>query len=108
MPSLYSNNSTTYTVQSSAVNSLYQASTSTVITATTYSTNLGGLYGGSYAALPTNAQQLIQLFDNAGNVHFALDPATNYNNIYAQVNLGNFVFSGNTASDVPSSWRQNP
>ena len=83
MPSLYGT-STSYTVTASNLIGLYQVSTSTaVITATTYSTNLVGLYGGSYAPLPTNAQQLINLFDNSGNVNFYLDPVTNSTTIYA-------------------------
>ena len=107
MPSLYGTG-TSYTVTASSLISLYQVSTSTaVITATTYSTNLVGLYGGSYAALPTNAEQLIQLFDNSGNVHFFLDPATNSATIYATVNLstgtisiGNYAFNGNTVTNL--------
>jgi hypothetical protein len=83
MPSLYGTG-TSYTVTASNVITLYKVSTSSaVITATTYSTNLVGLYGGSYSALPTNAAQLIQLFDNNGNVNFYLDPATNSSTIYA-------------------------
>ena len=109
MPSLYGNTSTSYTVTASNVISLYQVSTSTaVITATTYSTNLVGLYGGSYSALPTNAEQLIQLFDNSGNVQFYLDPATNSSTIYAVVYnintstalIGNYNFTGNTITNT--------
>jgi hypothetical protein len=54
---------------------------------------LVGLYGGSYSALPTNAAQLIQLFDNNGNVNFYLDPATNSSTIFA-----NFI--GSVVSNV--------
>jgi len=102
MPSLYGNTTTTYTVTASNVSTLYLGSTSTAITATTYSTNLAGLYGGSYAALPTNAEQLIQLFDNNGNVHFYLDPVTNSATIYANfvgtgtISLGNYQISGDS------------
>ena len=108
MPSLYGTG-TSYTVTASNVISLYQVSTSTaVITATTYSTNLVGLYGGSYAALPTNAEQLIQLFDNSGNVQFYLDPATNSSTIYAMVYniststalIGNYLFNENTITNT--------
>jgi hypothetical protein len=108
MPSLYGNTSTSYTVTASNVSTLYFGSTSTAITATTYSTNLAGLYGGSYAALPTNAQQLIQLFDNSGNVQFYLDPATNSSTIYAMVYniststalIGNYLFNENTITNT--------
>ena len=93
MPALYGTG-TTYTVTASNVITLYKVSTSSaVITATTYSTNLVGLYGGSYSALPTNAAQLIQLFDNNGNVNFYLDPATNSSTIFA-----NFI--GSVVSNV--------
>jgi hypothetical protein len=93
MPSLYGTG-TSYTVTASNVITLYKVSTSSaVITATTYSTNLVGLYGGSYSALPTNAAQLIQLFDNNGNVNFYLDPATNSSTIFA-----NFI--GSVVSNV--------
>jgi hypothetical protein len=103
MPSLYGS-TTTYVVTASNVSTLYLGSTTT-FTATTYSTNLAGLYGGSYAALPTNAEQLIQLFDNNGNVHFYLDPLTNSATIYASfvgtgtISLGNFVISGDSIID---------
>jgi len=108
MPSLYSTGTnTTYTVTASNVITLYQVSTSTaVITATTYSTNLVGLYGGSYSALPTNAAQLINLFDNNGNVHFYLDPVTNSSTIYANfvgtasIILGNYSFNNNTITNI--------
>jgi hypothetical protein len=109
MPGLYGNTSTSYTVTASNVSTLYLGSTSTAITATTYSTNLPGLYGGSYSPLPTNAQQLIQLFDNNGNVQFFLDPATNSSTIAASVfqfttatsaQLGNWIFAGNTATNA--------
>lgn len=106
MPSLYGNTSTSYTVTASNVSTLYMASTNTVFTATTYSTNLAGLYGGSYAALPTNAQQLIQLFDNSGNVDFFLNPSTNSSTIFANflgtasITLGNFQLAGNTITNV--------
>jgi hypothetical protein len=106
MPSLYGNTSTTYTVTASNVSTLYFGSTSTAITATTYSTNLAGLYGGSYAALPTNAQQLIQLFDNSGNVDFFLNPLTNSSTIFANfmgtasITVGNFQLAGNTITNV--------
>jgi len=108
MPSLYSTGTnTTYTVTASNVIGLYQVSTSTaVITATTYSTNLVGLYGGSYSALPTNAAQLIQLFDNNGNVNFYLDPATNSSTIFANfigtasISIGNFQLAGNTITNT--------
>ena len=84
------------------------ASTNTSFTATTYSTNLAGLYGGSYAALPTNAEQLIQLFDNSGNVQFYLDPLTSSSTIYAMVYnintstavIGNYNFTGNTITNT--------
>jgi hypothetical protein len=109
MPSLYGTG-TNYTVTASNVISLYQASTaSSVITATTYSTNLSGLYGGYYSALPTTAEQLIKLFDNNGNVQFFLDPATNSATIAASVfqfttatsaQLGNWIFSGNTVTNA--------
>ena len=106
MPSLYGNTSTSYTVTASNVSTLYMASTNTVFTATTYSTNLAGLYGGSYAALPTNAQQLIQLFDNSGNVDFYLNPLTNSSTIYANfmgtasITVGNFQLAGNTITNT--------
>jgi hypothetical protein len=105
MPSLYGT-STTYTVTASNVSTLYFGSTSTAITATTYSTNLAGLYGGSYSALPTNAQQLIQLFDNSGNVDFYLNPSTNSSTIYANfmgtasITVGNFQLAGNTITNT--------
>jgi hypothetical protein len=52
MPSLYGT-STSYTVTASNVIGLYQVSTSSaVITATTYSTNLVGLYGGYWSPDP--------------------------------------------------------
>jgi hypothetical protein len=107
MPSLYGNTST-YTVTSTNVVTLYVGSTST-FSATTYSTNLQGLYGGYYSPLPTNAEQLIQLFDNNGNVQFFLDPATNSSTIAASVfqfstatsaQLGNWIFSGNTTTNA--------
>jgi hypothetical protein len=107
MPSLYGSTSS-YTVTSTNVTTLYLGSTTT-FTATTYNTNLPGLYGGNYSALPTNAAQLIQLFDNNGNVQFFLDPATNSSTIAASVfqfttatsaQLGNWVFSGNTATNA--------
>ena len=108
MPGLYGNTTTNYTVSATSVSTLYLGSTTT-FTATTYSTNLAGLYGGTYAPLPTNAQQLIQLFDNSGNVHFFLDPATGDTTIYATVNLttgtigvGNFNFAGNTITNSVS------
>jgi hypothetical protein len=107
MPTLYGNTSTTYTVTASNVSTLYFGSTSTAITATTYSTNLNSLYGGSYSALPSNAAQLIKLFDNNGNVTFFLDPVTNYTTIAANAStststvtsLGNFIVYGNTVSN---------
>ena len=105
MPSLYGT-STTYTVTASNVSTLYFGSTSTAITATTYSTNLAGLYGGSYAALPTNAEQLIALFDNSGNVDFYLNPLTNSSTIYANfmgtasITVGNFQLAGNTITNT--------
>lgn len=105
MPGLYGS-TTSYVVSATSVSTLYLGSTTT-FTATTYSTNLAGLYGGSYAALPTNAEQLIQLFDNNGNVKFYLDPITNSSTIYAVVNLttgtigvGNFSFEGNTITNI--------
>ena len=106
MPSLYGTG-TAYTVSATSVSTLYLGSTST-FTATTYSTNLAGLYGGSYAALPTNAAQLIQLFDNNGNVHFYLDPATNSSTIFANfvgtasISIGNFQLAGNTITNFLS------
>lgn len=108
MPSLYGTG-TSYTVTASNLIGLYQVSTTTnVITATTYSTNLVGLYGGAYAALPTNAEQLYQLFDNSGNVQFYLNPADNSSTIYAMVYnistssalIGNFQFTGNTITNT--------
>lgn len=104
MPGLYGT-STNYTVSATSVSTLYLGSTTT-FTATTYSTNLAGLYGGSYAALPTNAEQLIQLFDNSGNVDFFLNPLTNSSTIYANfmgtasITVGNFQLAGNTISNV--------
>lgn len=104
MPSLYGN-TTSYVVSATSVSTLYLGSTTT-FTATTYSTNLAGLYGGSYAALPTNAEQLIQLFDNSGNVDFYLNPLTNSSTIYANfmgtasITVGNFQLAGNTISNV--------
>jgi hypothetical protein len=108
MPSLYGNTSTTYVVTASNVSTLYLGTTGTVITATTYSTNLAGLYGGSYAALPTNAEQLIQLFDNSGNVDFYLNPATNSTTIYATVitgtnTIGNYVVTNNTITNTANA-----
>lgn len=108
MPSLYGTG-TSYTVTASNLIGLYQVSTTTnVITATTYSTNLVGLYGGAYAALPTNAEQLYELFDNSGNVQFYLNPTNNSATIYAMVYnistssalIGNFQFSGNTVTNT--------
>jgi len=108
MPSLYGTG-TSYTVTASNLVSLYQVSSATnVITATTYSTNLVGLYGGAYAALPTNAEQLYELFDNSGNVQFYLNPTNNSATIYAMVYnistssalIGNFQFSGNTVTNT--------
>lgn len=103
MPGLYGS-TTSYVVSATSVSTLYLGSTTT-FTATTYSTNLAGLYGGSYAALPTNAEQLIQLFDNNGNVHFYLDPLTNSTTIYASfvgtasITLGNFLINGDSIID---------
>ena len=99
MPSLYGNTSTTYVVTASNVTTLYLGSTSTAITATTYSTNLPGLYGGLYGPLPSNVQQLLNYFDDNGNVHFALDPLTNSSTIIANYvgtsTVGDYTFNGN-------------
>jgi hypothetical protein len=93
MPGLYGN-TTSYVVSATSVSTLYLGSTTT-FTATTYSTNLAGLYGGSYAA-----------FDNSGNVDFYLNPLTNSSTIYANfmgtasITVGNFQLAGNTISNV--------
>lgn len=105
MPSLYGTG-TTYVVTASNLSTLYLGSTSTAITATTYSTNLAGLYGGVYDALPNNAQQLFDLFSNQGNVQFYLT-SPNSATIAAYVNLstgtisiGNYSFNNNTITNT--------
>jgi hypothetical protein len=111
MPSLYSNSSTTYVVTASNVSTLYLGTTGTVITATTFSTNLAGLYGGTYAGVPTTAEQLIQFFDNSGNVDFFLNTLTNNTTIFATttasgtgtVSIGNYAFVNNTISNTANA-----
>jgi predicted nucleic acid-binding Zn-ribbon protein len=47
-------------------------------------TNTTGLYNiSSNTAILNSAEQLLALLDNSGNVHFALDPATNSQTVYA-------------------------
>ena len=92
MPSLYGN-TWTYVVSSTATAGLYAySSTGSIITGTTQSVNLTGLYQGTYAPLPSNVQTLLNYFDNNGNVNFYLDPATNNTTIYA-VNTGSYSTS---------------
>jgi hypothetical protein len=60
---------------------------------------MGGLYNGSYAAQPSNAQALLTLLDNNGNVNFTLDSTTGNGSLRADFigdTVGNFSFVGNT------------
>ena len=99
MPGLYGVTTTTYSVTSVDTPTLYSTTASGAITGTVVSTNLPGLYGGNYSALPSTAQALLGYFDNNGTVGFALDPITNSATIIA--NVQNFttstvnLFSGN-------------
>jgi hypothetical protein len=100
MPGLYSGNtSTTYTVNSTDLGTLYATTGSQVITGTVQTTNLLGLYGGAYAPLPNSAAQLLAYLDNNGNVHFALDPETGNTTIIANYvgtsTVGDYTFDGN-------------
>jgi hypothetical protein len=103
MPSLYSS-TFTYTISSTSTPSLYSyATTSSVITGTVVSTNMGGLYNGSYAAQPNNAQALLNLLSNNGNVDFSLDPASGYNTIEANftgTSVGGFTFNNGTINNT--------
>ena len=85
MPGLYGVTTTTYSVLSVDTPTLYSTTASGAITGTVVSTNLPGLYGGNYSALPSTAQALLGYFDNNGTVNFALDPITNSATIIANV-----------------------
>jgi hypothetical protein len=99
MPGLYGNTSTTYTVVSTDLTTLYATTSSAVITSTVQTTNLSGLYNGQYAPLPSNVEQLLAFFDDNGNVHFSLDPATGNATISANYvgtsTVGDYTFDGN-------------
>ena len=99
MPGLYGNTSTTYTVVSTDLTTLYATTSSAVITSTVQTTNLSGLYNGQYAPLPSNVAQLLAFFDDNGNVHFALDPATGNSTIIANFvgtsTVGDYTFVDN-------------
>jgi hypothetical protein len=84
MPGLYGIDSNV-TVNSSNTTGLYAiANTGNVITGNVSSTNTTGLYiSQGNAAVVSNAQLLLGLLDNNGNVNFALDPLTQYQTVYA-------------------------